>query len=163
MRTIPRVPTNRNRGNRKLPEKHSGCEATGRGCRAVSRGSLPGLVQRQEPWTPRPGWLSVLAIPRWYTCRPRCWPLRLVSKQKTLMKLLLLWVGVPAAAVVGGIVWAWLLSVIGLTYVWSIGVILIGVYYGRRARTESDRDFTLFVTVSVLGVLLAAAMLNAVG
>ncbi len=129
----------------------------------MSRGSAPGLVRRQEPWMPRPGWLSVLAIPRWHSRRPRRWPLRLVSKQKTLMKPLLLWVGVPAAAVVGGIVWAWLLNAIGPTYVWSIGVILIGVYCGWRARTESDKSFTLFVTASILGIVLVAALLNAVG
>ncbi len=93
----------------------------------------------------------------------RRWPLRPVSKRKTLMRLFILWVGVPAAAVAGGIAWAWLLDAIGPTYVWSIGVILIGAYYWCRARTQSDRTTTLTVTASVLGILLAAAILNAVG
>ncbi len=79
------------------------------------------------------------------------------------MKPLLLWVGMSAVAVAGGVVWAWLLSAIGPTFVWTIAVLLIGVYYGRRARTESDRNFTLFVTASILGIVLAAAILNALG
>ncbi len=79
------------------------------------------------------------------------------------MRPFMLWVGVSAAAVACGIAWAWLLSAIGPTYVWSIGVILIGVYSWHRARAESDRSFTLFVTASVLGIVLAAAILNAVG
>ncbi len=79
------------------------------------------------------------------------------------MRPFILWVGVPAAAVAGGIAWAWLLGVIGPTYLWSIGVILIGAYYWYRARTQSDRTTTLTVTASVLGILLAAAILNAVG
>jgi 4-hydroxybenzoate polyprenyltransferase len=129
----------------------------------VSRGSLPGPVPRRRSWTRVPGWLSVLAVPRWSTCRSRRRPLGLVSEQKTLMEPLLWWVGVPAAAAAVGIMWAWLLGAIGPTYVWSIGVILVGVYYCRRARTESDRNFTLFITVSVLGIVLAAAILNALG
>ncbi len=79
------------------------------------------------------------------------------------MRPFMLWVGVSAAAVACGIAWAWLLSAIGPTYVWSIGVILIGVYCGWRARTESDKSFSLFVTASILGIVLVAALLNAVG
>lgn len=79
------------------------------------------------------------------------------------MRPFILWVGAPAAAVACGIAWAWLLGVLGPTYVWSIGVILIGVYCWYRARAESDRSFTLFVTASILGIVLAAALLNAVG
>jgi hypothetical protein len=79
------------------------------------------------------------------------------------MRRFILWVVVPAAAVTGGIAWAWLLSAIGPTYVWSIGVILIGAYYWCQARTQSDRTATLFITASILGILLAAGILNAVG
>ena len=85
------------------------------------------------------------------------------QQRRALVRLFILWVGVPVAAVTGGIAWAWLLGVIGPTYVWSIGVILVGVYYWCRARTESERITTLTVTASILGILLAAAMLNAVG
>ncbi len=79
------------------------------------------------------------------------------------MRLFIRWVGVPAAAAAGGIVWAWLLGTIGPTYVWSIGVILIGACYWYRARTESDRTTALLVTASILGILLAAGILNAAG
>jgi hypothetical protein len=79
------------------------------------------------------------------------------------MRLFISWVGVLAAAVAGGIAWAWLLGAIGPTYVWSIGVILIGACYWRRARTQSDRTTTLFVTASILAILLAAGILNAAG
>jgi membrane protein implicated in regulation of membrane protease activity len=79
------------------------------------------------------------------------------------MRPFILWVGVPAAAVTGGIVWASLLNAIGPTYVWSIAVVLIGAYYWYRARTQSDRTTTLFITAAVLGILLAAGILNAAG
>jgi ABC-type Mn2+/Zn2+ transport system permease subunit len=79
------------------------------------------------------------------------------------MRLLLLWVGALAAAVAVGIAWAWLLGVIGPTYVWSIAVILIGVYCWCRARTQSDKSTTLFITASILGILLAAGILNVAG
>jgi hypothetical protein len=80
-----------------------------------------------------------------------------------LMRQYILWVGVSTAAVTGGIVWASFLSAIGPTYVWSIAVILIGAYYWCQARTQSDRTTALFITASVLGIVLVAGILNAAG